>query len=75
MGEVNFGKYLQKKLHELERSQEWLYRRSKVSTGSCQRWSNGQEPSLSAFLRVCRVIANQEQRSLLEVIEEYLEKK
>ena len=74
MGEVNFGKYLQKKLHELERSQERLYRRSKVSTGSCQRWSNGQEPSLSAFLRVCRVIANQEQRSIIEVIEEYLEK-
>jgi len=72
---MNFGQWLRRKLYQLDRSQEWLYRRTGLTTGSCNRWTNGQVPSLEAFLGVCKVLANEEQRKMIDVIREYLEER
>jgi len=69
---MNFGKFLYKKLHELDRSQEWLYRRAKLTTGSVQRWSRGQDPSTETFLKICSVLARETNKKSIQIVEEYL---
>lgn len=73
---MNFGQWLNKKLYQMDRSQEWLYRRANISTGSVQRWTRGTDPSTETFLRICRILAAETNSKQTQVIEDYiLEKK
>ena len=73
MRERNFGTWLRKELHDMERSNEWLYRRVGIATGSINRWSSGMETSLGTSMKIFRLIANQKQTTRIKVIEQYLE--
>ena len=69
---MNFGQWLHKKLYLMDRSQEWLYRRAKISTGSIQRWSKGTDPATETFLKICSVLARETNSKTTQVIEDYL---
>jgi hypothetical protein len=73
MRERNFGNFVRKQLDDIERSNEWLYRRTKIGTGAINRWCNGQEPTLGNSIKIFKVLANQKQTTKLDVIEQYLE--
>lgn len=77
---MNFGQWVYKKLVEIDRSQEWLYRQCKlidheckISTGAVQRWMKSQEPSLSTFITICQAISRQEHRPVSEITAEFIE--
>jgi hypothetical protein len=71
---INFGKYVQQKLGDINRSQGWLNKHASIATGSVNRWRHlGQMPRIDIFLRVCSVIARAEKRTLKEVVLEAME--
>jgi len=63
-----FGMWIYKRLHDNNRTQEWLIRRARISIGSIQRWRKGESPTLGTFLRVCIVIAKDERSDIFETI-------
>tara|TARA_R100001463_G_scaffold16452_3_gene42641 strand:+ start:665 stop:904 length:240 start_codon:yes stop_codon:yes gene_type:complete len=71
MNNRNFGTFVRKQLNDIDRSNEWLYRRTGIGTGAVNRWCDGQEPTLSNSINVFVYLANQKQTTLLRMTEMY----
>jgi DNA-binding XRE family transcriptional regulator len=56
-GNTNFGKWVLMELRKMQKTQEWLIKRTGVSSGSIQRWQRGEQPGLDYYLIICSSIA------------------
>tara|TARA_R100001510_G_C7647340_1_gene204685 strand:- start:152 stop:397 length:246 start_codon:yes stop_codon:yes gene_type:complete len=54
---MNFGKWVSQELVKMNKTQEWLINRTKISVGSIQRWQKGEQPGLDAYMIICSSIA------------------
>ena len=54
---MNFGEWVKEELRQLNKSQEWLIKRTNISAGSIQRWAKGEQPGLDNYLIICISIA------------------
>ena len=71
---MNFGKWIYRKLNQMDRRQAWLIKRAGLSGGSIQRWAEkGQQPRLDTYLEVCKAIAKADRKSLEKVVLESLQ--
>ena len=69
--ERTFGKWLRKQLYKINKSNAWLNRRCNITTGSINRWTAGQEPSIGPFMKILKILAAERQMKVAEVFDEY----
>ena len=70
---MNLGKWICKNLYKYGKSNRLFEREAKLSTGTLDRWSNGQDPRLKSCLKAWKLIARVKKQPLERVILESLE--
>jgi|TARA_R100001129_G_scaffold175130_1_gene147960 hypothetical protein len=73
MREKNIGYWIRNQLNQMDRSCEWLYRRTGIATGSVNRWCKGSEPSTSTFITICKVFSRNQNKPIWDVFTDYVE--
>ena len=73
MREKNIGYWVRAQLNQMDRSCEWLYRRTGIATGSINRWCKGSEPSTSTFISICKVFSRNQNTPIWDVFTDYVE--
>ena len=69
----NYGDWVRVQLNIIDRSPEWLYRRTKIGTGAVNRWCKGDQPRLDIFIKVCLVLGKAQNRRLNGMIRDCIE--
>jgi hypothetical protein len=73
MGRRNIGYWIRAQLNEMDRSCEWLYRKTGIATGSINRWCKGSEPSTSTFISICWAFSKAQNKPIWDVFIDYIE--
>ena len=69
---MNFGKWIKSHLFVLRRTDKWFVGKTGMGNSGVNRWVKGQTPRVDMFVACCEVLAQAENRSLDNVIQEAL---
>lgn len=69
----NFGRWINFKLHTMEKTKSWLERKAKLSDGCIQRWTSGSTPHMDNYFKVCTAIAKATNVHVVDIVKDTLE--